>query len=89
MADIEIVVKIPKKFYKKVKYGRSANNLINNAIANGTPFNKVIDKIRAEIEKLPTEKCTETRRIYIDADDFKENVLAILDKYKAESEATL
>jgi hypothetical protein len=46
----------------------------------------VLNKIRAEIEQLPTTKCTETRRIYIDADDFKENVLAILDKYKTESE---
>lgn len=46
----------------------------------------VLDKIRADIEQLPTAKCTETQRIYIDAADFKENVLAILDKYKAESE---
>ena len=46
----------------------------------------VLDKIRDEIEQLPTKKCTETRRIYINADDFKENVLAIIDKYKAESE---
>ena len=47
---------------------------------------EVLDKIRAEIEQLSTTICTETRRIYIDADDFKENVLAIFDKYKAESE---
>lgn len=46
----------------------------------------ILDKIRAEIEQLPTTKCTETHRIYIDADDFKKNVLVILDKYKAESE---
>jgi len=48
----------------------------------------VLDKIRAEIEQLSTTICTETRRIYIDADDFKENVLAIFDKYKAETEKT-
>ena len=47
--------------------------------------NKVIDSIRAEIEQLSTSTCTETRKIYINADDFKENVLAIFDKYKAES----
>ena len=47
---------------------------------------EVLDKIRTEIEQLSTSTCTETRRISIDADDFKENVLAILDKYKAESE---
>mgnify|MGYP003293982044 CR=1 FL=1 len=37
----------------------------------------VIDKIRTEIEQLPTTKCTETSRIYIDADDFKKNVIAL------------
>lgn len=46
----------------------------------------ILDKIRVEIEQLPTEKCTETCGIRIDADVFKENVLAILGKYKAESE---
>lgn len=46
----------------------------------------ILDKIRAEIEQLSTTKCTETCRVSIDADDFKENVLAILDKYKEESE---
>lgn len=50
------------------------------------PYTEMLDKIRAEIEQLPTTKCTETHRIYIDADDFKKNVLVILDKYKAESE---
>ena len=46
----------------------------------------IIDEIRAEIEQLSTSTCTETRKIYIDADDFKENVLAIFDKYKADKE---
>lgn len=41
----------------------------------------ILDKVRAKIEQLPTTECTETHRIYIDADDFKENVLAIIDKY--------
>ena len=50
------------------------------------PKEPVLDKIRAEIEQLPTEKCTETCSISIDADVFKENVLVIIDKYKAESE---
>ena len=48
---------------------------------------EVLDKIRAEVEQLPTTKCTETHRIYIDAYDFKENVLTILDKYKGEIES--
>lgn len=45
-----------------------------------------LDKIRAEIEQLPATECTETCLVYINPDDFKENVLAILDKYKVESE---
>ena len=59
------------------------DNLYNKGFHDGLA---VLDKIRAEIEQLSTTICTETRRIYIDADDFKENVLAIFDKYKAESE---
>ena len=43
------------------------------------------EKIRSEIQDLPTSTCTETCWISIDADDLKENVLAIFDKYKAES----
>ena len=46
----------------------------------------ILGKIMAEIDQLPTTKCIETHRIYINADDFKKNVLMILDKYKAESE---
>lgn len=42
---------------------------------------EVLDKIRAEIEQLSTTKSTETCRVYIDADDFKKNVLEIIDKY--------
>jgi predicted double-glycine peptidase len=51
-----------------------------------TTADEVLEKIRAEIAQLPTTECTETHRIYIDAADFKENVLEILDKYKAGSE---
>lgn len=46
----------------------------------------VLDKIRAGIEQLPTSTCTETYRMSIDAVDFKENVLAIIGKYRAKSE---
>lgn len=46
----------------------------------------ILDKIRAEIEQLPTSTCTETCRKSIDADDFMENVIEIFDKYKTKSE---
>ena len=47
--------------------------------------NSVLEDIKVEIELLPTSTCTETHRIGIGADDFKENVLEILDKYIVES----
>lgn len=59
---------------------------LDYAIAKIEEESRTLDKIRTEIENLPTTKCTETRRIYIDADVFKVNTLAILDKYRAESE---
>ena len=64
----------------------SENEDIYEAIINVLEQADVLDKIREEIEQLPTTKCTETHRIYIDADNFKENVIAIVDKYIAESE---
>lgn len=48
--------------------------------------NKVLDKIRAEIEQLPTAICTEIIRKNFYAKDFKEDVFKIIDKYQAESE---
>ncbi len=59
-----------------------AVHIINEALEQES----VLDKIRAEIEELPTKKCTETHMVYIDAYNFKKNVLTIFDKYKAESE---
>ena len=46
----------------------------------------VLNKIRTEIEQLSTTKCTETCSIDMRAEDLKEIVLKIIDKYKAESE---
>ena len=65
---------------------KKAEIVISQLRADRDRLQEMLDKIRTEIEHLPTTKCTETRRIYIDTDDFKENVLAIIDTYKAESE---
>ncbi len=46
----------------------------------------ILDKIRAEIEELPTSRFTEAYRIRFSADNFKKKVLEILDRYKAEDE---
>ena len=37
---MQMVIDIPEEFYRGIKYGRSANNLINNAIRKGTPLPK-------------------------------------------------
>lgn len=90
---MKLEIDIPSIIYNDAKENRGyisvgKMEIAWKAIADGKPLEQepVIDKIRAKIEQLPTATCTETRRIYIDVDDFKENVLAILDKYKAESE---
>ena len=57
-------------------------------VVENAPTVDVLDKIRAEIKELPITEFTEARRKYVDVDDFKKNVLAIIDKYKAESENT-
>ena len=87
---MKVVIDIDKKLYDRMKTYHGLDDAYFS-IKHGIPLsedciNCVLDKIRAEIEQLPTVKCTETRRIYINATDFKENVLAILNKYKAESE---
>ena len=65
---------------------KKAEIVISQLRADRDRLQEMLDKIRAEIKQLSTSRCTETHRIYIDTDDFKENVLAIIDKYKAESE---
>lgn len=53
------------------------------SIKDSKPLEQELDKIRAEIKQLPTTTCTETYRMQINTYDFKENVIAIIDKYKA------
>lgn len=67
-------------------FGRSLRNALIHFSKESFCLNCMLDKIRAEIEQLPTTSCTETHSVYIYVDDFKENVLTIFDKYKVESE---
>ena len=71
---------------EREKYFAYLDGVADGLNESRNDVNSVLDKIRAEIEQLSTTTCTETRRIHINADDFKENVLAIIDKYKAETE---
>lgn len=56
------------------------NDLIS-AIRHGKPLDSVLDEIRAEIEKLPSELTYDGRRMIR-----RVRVYDIIDKYKAESE---
>lgn len=61
MSDIELVIKIPEEDFERCKKRfQMRTDIMGDAIANGIP----LDKIRVEIEQLPTTKCTETRRIF-------------------------
>ena len=79
---MKLIIDIDEEIYKSIKIGmRNRDDMaeIGEAVENGIP----LDKIRAEIEALE-EGITSYHndRPWI----FKDEVLAIFDKYKAESE---
>lgn len=47
---------------------------------------EVLDKIRAEIEHIPTQIWEENKMTYILASYYKKQVLEIIDKYRKEQE---
>ena len=91
----EIVLPFLKKYLLKVNYenlGKSDAeefekdfNEILDLSEKALDQESVLDKIRAEIEKLQTYKMfVGEKTVYIERND----VLAIIDKYKEESEGT-
>lgn len=74
MADIELVIKIPKAEYELIVNDEACGlNVLTRAIANGTSLDDVLDKISAEIEEIETYD-----GLYID----RYYVLQIIDKYR-------
>lgn len=91
---MKIVIDIPEEVYKSIQdneYCGISNADMYNAVKNGTPLpkvtintNEVLGKIRADIEALKNAPpCFDDMFEYKCAVD---DVLAITDKYKAESE---
>ncbi len=91
MADVELVIKISKELYDLVQNKLDFNGDLDKqkvkalmlVIDNGTPLPKtdVLDKIRAEIEQLPTNiEYPEIEYVYVT----KKQLLGIIGKYKAE-----
>ena len=97
MADIELVIKIPEEKYDVIK-----SDLYNTfpaemkergleAIKNGKPLPKghgrLKDEIRAEITNIPiTDTDGHNNNWYREPQAIINDVLRIIDKYKAESE---
>lgn len=83
MADIELLIKIDEDAYKEIKKIVADENemcFMQKLIANGTPLNEVLDKIRAEIvEMWKNEPCA------IEGGCLDE-VLEVIDKYKIDKE---
>ena len=83
---MKLIIDIPKGTYEAVKVG-TINQVLEykvwNAIKNGTPFDSVIEDIKAEID----EQYDRVRPYNIDVAQGLEMALDILDRIgKAESE---
>jgi len=75
---MQLVVEISEDTFFDLKKKQNRTE-VDNAVLNGTP----LDKIRAEIMKLQTYKMFGGEdTVYVEHED----VLQIIDKYKAESE---
>lgn len=92
MADIEVIIKIPREDFAIMKHNIAINNPLCplsqeemvSKVANGVPLPIIIDKIRAEIDDINlNDVATEYEdRFY----GFQQEVIKIIDNYKAESE---
>ena len=82
--DCTVIKKLSKKYYVEDAYGYTDEDIVNkvneiiDVVNEIIVINDVLDKIRAEIEAL-TDGAKPERIWNVD-------VLAIIDKYKAESE---
>ena len=95
MADVELVIKIPEEYYENVKYGRSNDILINNAIRNGTLLPKGHGKI-VDLGKIDEDRIEKDNPIiyltingeYIEAVslDYLNGLQAIIKEHKEVSE---
>ena len=77
---MRIVIEIPEEEYKRIKAYTAPMTWAEHLIKNGTPFNDILDKIKAEIREFSVvyESGTYYIMTYI--------VNQIIDKYKEEHE---
>lgn len=102
MADVGLVVKIPEEMYEQIKDGYVPLG-ISKYLKNGIPHEsvtefadrcrecgreKVLDKIRAEIQAIVDEERTGNGNINKGVVIGLQMALDTIDRYKAESEET-
>lgn len=88
---MKLVIDIPENTYKRIQTlasnGYFEHDICGNSmrrIADGKPLDSVLDDIRAEIEM---EKLGDSSNFFVKAyNDAVDRVLAVIDKYKTESE---
>lgn len=87
---MQIVIDIPEEVIEVAKsspnyYPTYHFEKIWRAIANGTPLNDVLNKIRDGIEEQKTERCFDDDDMFVYRTGL-DDALYIIDKYTAESE---
>ena len=87
MADIELIIKVPEEEYEIIKACTSFMVWAEHLIKNGTPLNEVLNKIRAEIDRIEINGQVDEHTMFIrTAEQVKQMALDIIDKYtKGES----
>ena len=96
---MKLIIDIPDREYKqRTEFPLCYDSTIDKAIANGTPLEEELEKIRAEIkEKIEQEEFARSVFRHEEKDTVKaeqctgsimayKNVIILFDKYKAESE---
>lgn len=99
---MKLVIDISEDDYRKAQDGRASVSIMRKAIANGIPHEtvtefadrcrecgreKMLDKIKAETTNIPiTDTDGHNNNWYREPQAIINDVLQIIDKYKAESE---
>lgn len=86
MADIELVIKIPKKVYKSICNMENpiCRTTLMVSIANGKPLNQVLDEIKTEIDSAIPICDYEEDYLYANG---LEKAIEIIEKRKDEKNA--
>lgn len=87
---MKVVIDIPEENYKKdnlIHFFGVYSVKLDEVIKNGTPLNEVLDKIRAEIDRIEIDVQVDEHTILIrTAEQVKQMALKIIDKYRGESD---